>query len=200
MQNVSKAQLKIRTKKDNVAGVNLPVFESYQDGADSYELAGLARGGQQMAIVKKNYQKAIELLVELASLQTSFITLDEVIKITNRRVNAIGKNDINQALLYKRIKKSQPQVKYFIVIFALILEHVIIPKIERTLAYIISELDEMEREEFFRLKKVQDKKKKIRKEKEEYAAKRKALLGPGEDEPEGGSSILDADHDEDLLF
>ena len=197
---MSKAQLKIRTKKDNVAGVNLPVFESYQDGADSYELAGLARGGQQMAIVKKNYQKAVELLVELASLQTSFITLDEVIKITNRRVNAIGKNDINQALLYKRIKKSQPQVKYFIVIFALILEHVIIPKIERTLAYIISELDEMEREEFFRLKKVQDKKKKIRKEKEEYAAKRKALLGPGEDEPEGGSSILDADHDEDLLF
>ena len=200
LQNVSKAQLKIRTKKDNVAGVNLPVFESYQDGADSYELAGLARGGQQMAIVKKNYQKAVELLVELASLQTSFITLDEVIKITNRRVNAIGKNDKNQALLYKRIKKSQPQVKYFIVIFALILEHVIIPKIERTLAYIISELDEMEREEFFRLKKVQDKKKKIRKEKEEYAAKRKALLGPGEDEPEGASSILDADHDEDLLF
>ena len=47
-------------------------------------------------------------MVELASLQTSFITLDEVIKTTNRRVNAI--------------------------------EHVIIPKIERTLAYIISEL------------------------------------------------------------
>ena len=73
-----------------MAGVNLPVFESYQDGSDSYELAGLARGGQQMAIVKKNFQKAVELLVELASLQTSFITLDEVIKTTNRRVNAIG--------------------------------------------------------------------------------------------------------------
>ena len=115
LQNVSKAQLKIRTKKDNVAGVNLPVFESYQDGADSYELAGLARGGQQMAIVKKNYQKAVELLVELASLQTSFITLDEVIKITNRRVNAIGKNDMNQEVLYKRsglIKISQTQFKY----------------------------------------------------------------------------------------
>lgn len=168
LQNVNKAQLKIRTRKDNVAGVTLPVFESYQDGSDSYELAGLSRGGQQMAIVKKNYQKAVELLVELASLQTSFITLDEVIKVTNRRVNAI--------------------------------EHVIIPKIERTLAYIISELDEMEREEFFRLKKVQDKKKKMRKEKEVDAARRKALAGPGEDEPEGGSSILDADHDEDLLF
>ena len=64
-------------------------------------------------LYQANYQKAINLLVELASLQTSFITLDEVIKTTNRRVNAI--------------------------------EHVIIPKIERTLAFIVSEL---EREEF----------------------------------------------------
>jgi H(+)-transporting ATP synthase subunit D len=60
----------------------------------------------------------VELLVDLASLQTSFVTLDEVIKTTNRRVNAI--------------------------------EHVVIPKIQRTLDYIISELDELEREEFFR--------------------------------------------------
>ena len=34
--------------------------------------------------------------------------------------------------------------------------------------------DELEREEFYRLKKVQDKKKKIRKEKEALAAERKA--------------------------
>lgn len=70
-------------------GVTLPVFECYQDGTDCYELAGLARGGQQLAKLKKNYQAAVKLLVELASLQTSFVTLDEVIKITNRRVNAI---------------------------------------------------------------------------------------------------------------
>merc|ERR1711874_724127 len=165
LQNVSKAQLKIRTRKDNVAGANLPVFEPYQDGADSYELAGLARGGQQMAIVKKNYQKAVELLVELASLQTSFITLDEVIKITNRRVNAI--------------------------------EHVIIPKIERTLAYIVSELDELEREEFYRLKKVQDKKKKIRKEKEAMMAERKAK---GLEDSDDGGDIFTEGHYEDLLF
>ena len=108
LQNVTKAQIKVRSKKDNVAGkpilklkigisitillclgVNLPVFESYQDGSDTYELAGLARGGQQLGKLKKNYQKAVTLLVELASLQTSFTTLDKVIKVTNRRVNAI---------------------------------------------------------------------------------------------------------------
>ena len=30
LQNVNKAQIKVKTKNDNVAGVNLPVFESYQ--------------------------------------------------------------------------------------------------------------------------------------------------------------------------
>ena len=32
---------------------------------------------------------SIELLVQLASLQTAFLTLDEAIKTTNRRVNAL---------------------------------------------------------------------------------------------------------------
>jgi len=166
LQNVGRAQIKVRTKKDNVAGVNLPMFESYQDGSDSYEFAGLARGGQQLAKLKKNYAKAVQLLVDLASLQTSFITLDEVIKITNRRVNA--------------------------------LEYVVIPRFERTLAYISSELDENEREEFYRLKKVQEKKKKDRLAAEKIKAAKKAagLLVEGDD----GPSILDEHHDEDLLF
>ena len=54
-----------------------------------FDMLGLARGGQNVTKIKDQYLKAIELLVELASLQTSFVTLDEVIKITNRRVNAI---------------------------------------------------------------------------------------------------------------
>jgi len=167
LQNVNKAQIKIKTRKDNVAGVNLPVFESYQDGADSNELAGLAKGGQQLKRLKANYQKAIEMLVELASLQTSFVTLDVVIKTTNRRVNAI--------------------------------EHVIIPKIERTLAYIISELDELEREEFYWLKKFLDKKMKFKADNEALAAERKAK-GLDQGDGEDGGDIFDNDYDEDLLF
>ena len=105
LQNVTTAQTKVSSKKDNVAGVNLPIFESVSDGPDRYELTGIARGGQQLGKMKKCYQQAVKLLVDLASMQTSFVTLDVAIKVTNRRVNAI--------------------------------EHVIIPKIERTLAYII---------------------------------------------------------------
>jgi V-type H+-transporting ATPase subunit D len=167
LQNVTKAQIKVKTKKDNVAGVNLPAFESYQDGSDSYEFAGLARGGQQLTKLKKNYARAIQLLVELASLQTSFITLDEVIKVTNRRVNA--------------------------------LEHVVIPRIERTIQFINSELDEREREEFYRLKKVQEKKKKIKAKQEEFKAERKAA-GLIPEEEEDAPNILADEHDEDLLF
>lgn len=164
LQNVNKAQLKVRSKKDNVAGVLLPIFEHFTDGVDSYELTGLSRGGQQIDRLKKNYAKAVELLVQLASLQTSFVTLDEVIKITNRRVNAI--------------------------------EHVIIPRIENTLSYITTELDEMEREEFFRLKKIQEKKKQIRKE--EAVVKEKLRLEGIEIAQ--ANNLLEDDRDEDLLF
>ncbi|NWI70634.1 VATD ATPase, partial [Todus mexicanus] len=127
-----------------------------------YELTGLARGGEQLAKLKRNYAKAVELLVELASLQTSFVTLDEAIKITNRRVNAI--------------------------------EHVIIPRIERTLSYIITELDEREREEFYR-QKIQEKKK-VLKEKSEKERELRRAAG-GEHEP---ANLLAEEKDEDLLF
>ncbi|KAF3773777.1 V-type proton ATPase subunit D [Nymphaea thermarum] len=65
--------------------------------------------------------------IELASLQTSFLTLDEAIKTTDRRVNA--------------------------------LENVVKPRLENTINYIKGELDELEREDFFRLEKIQGYKK-----------------------------------------
>ncbi|KAI8889971.1 D subunit of V-type ATPase [Backusella circina FSU 941] len=121
------AQLRVRARQENVSGVMLPAFEMFSEGGNAFEFTGLGRGGQQIQKAKEVYTKAVETLVELASLQTAFVILDEVIKATNRRVNAI--------------------------------EHVIIPRYENTIKYIISELDEQDREEFFRLKKVQSKKK-----------------------------------------
>ncbi len=43
----------------------------------------------QLQKLKRNYGEAIKILIELATLQTSFVILDDVIKTTNRRVNAI---------------------------------------------------------------------------------------------------------------
>merc|ERR1712157_194916 len=87
---------------------------------------------------RDTYVKAVIALIKLASLQTSFKTLDLEIKMTSRRVNA--------------------------------LEYVLIPRIEVVLAYITQEMDEQSREEFFRVKKVVEKKKlKLAKEAAEKA-------------------------------
>jgi len=126
VENVSQANTRVKIKFDNVVGVYLPTFDTFTEVTE-VPLHGIAKGGQQIRESRKNFQKSLEVLVKLASLQTQFLLLDEVIKVTNRRVNAI--------------------------------EHVIEPRIQNTIRYIISELDELEREEFFRLKKIQAKKK-----------------------------------------
>merc|ERR1711907_801604 len=81
-----------------------------------------------MTACRDAYRHATIALIELASLQTTFFTLDEEIKMTGRRVNA--------------------------------LEYVIIPRIQGVMDYIEQEMDEQAREEFFRVKKVVEKKKK----------------------------------------
>lgn len=130
-ESTRSASLRVRSRQDNVAGVRLPRFEHFVDASAGAEkgssLTGLGKGGIQVQACRASYVKAIEVLVELASLQTSFLTLDEAIKTTNRRVNA--------------------------------LENVVKPRIENTINYIKGELDELEREDFFRLKKIQGYKK-----------------------------------------
>lgn len=109
-----------------------------------------SRGGQIIHKVKKNYQTAIQILVEMASLQTSFLALDAVIKQVNRRVNAI--------------------------------KTIIIPRIQRTIHYIIEELDEQEREEFYRMKLVKSKKMKMIEEKKMLLAAKAAEYDENSDE------------------
>lgn len=85
-ESAKSARFRIRTKQDNVSGVLLPAFESYlTEGNNDFGLTGLGKGGQQVQRCRETYARAVEALVELASLQTAFVILDEVIKVVNRR-------------------------------------------------------------------------------------------------------------------
>jgi V-type H+-transporting ATPase subunit D len=169
------ARVRIGGSIDNVAGVKLPVFTKYDTGAvaDNQSL-GLIGGGKKIVAVREKFTILLDKLIRLASLQTSFVTLDEAIKVTNRRVNA--------------------------------LENVTIPKIEDLLKYIERELDELEREDFTRLKLVKKKKEVTQKledaAKAERIAEAKAL---GKDISGGGGKDVDImggfdAEDDDVVF
>lgn len=90
-ESVKSATFRVRTRQENVSGVFLPQFESFtaEGGGNDFGLTGLGKGGQQVQRCRETYARAVETLVELASLQTAFVILDEVIKVVNRRVNAM---------------------------------------------------------------------------------------------------------------
>merc|ERR1711972_646272 len=154
---------------DNVAGVSLPAFKLTQGAQDAaLQTLGVAHGGAVIASCRDTYLKAVVALIKLASLQTAFKTLDEEIKMTSRRVNA--------------------------------LEYVLIPRIEEILAYITQEVDEQSREEFFRVKKVVEKKKlKLAREKLEWD-KAAAAGGKATGEAIDAPSVFDGKKDSDLIF
>ena len=140
-------------------------------------MIGMTGGGQAINKTKDRFQKYLRLLIAIASLQTQFVTIERVIKVTNRRVNA--------------------------------LEFVVIPKIETTIAWIESELDELDREEFYRLKCVQDKKKEAKEEEdleiEARNAKLKKLMGDQKVNEDDKNDFFDEknileEEDEDVIF
>ncbi|KAK5730746.1 H(+)-transporting V1 sector ATPase subunit D [Elasticomyces elasticus] len=178
-ESVKQARFRVRTRQENVSGVFLPQFESFQaEGVSSdFGMTGLGKGGQQVQRCRETYTRAVETLVELASLQTAFVILDEVIKVVNRRVNAI--------------------------------EHVIIPRTENTIKYINSELDELDREEFFRLKKVKGVKERNKAEEDAERAAREKKASESDKENHGqqngggggeSKNVLGDEGDEDLIF
>lgn len=153
------ARIRVGAGVDNVAGVKLPVFTKYDTGAavDNQSL-GLVGGGKKIVAVREKFSHLLSVLIKLASLQTSFVTLDEALKVTNRRVNA--------------------------------LENVTIPKIQHVLDYISRELDELEREDFTRLK--------IVKKGKENLENSKAQADKSNDDDI--MAKYDADDDEDVVF
>ena len=83
------ATVRVQTRTDNVAGVKLPVFSQYDTGARSDENYGLVGGGRKINACKEKFSDYLKALIKIASLQTSFLAMDEALKITNRRVNAL---------------------------------------------------------------------------------------------------------------
>jgi len=153
VERTMKPTVQVKLVQENCAGVSIPNFKVVYDPTKdtSSETIGITNGGAVVKTCKETYLKAITALIKLASLQCAFKTLDEEIKMTSRRVNA--------------------------------LQYVLIPRIEDTIQYITQEMDEMDREEFFRVKKVVEKKKqKLEREKlalkKELEAKGLALPAP----------------------
>jgi len=126
IEHVENATYRVKSKINNVAGVKLPVFDRNLHASHGVktDTIGLSKGGNIVNKSREIWTHALEDLVQLASLQTSVKTLDDALKVTNRRVNA--------------------------------LEFVIMPMLYNTIKYIISELDELEREDQYRIKKVKD--------------------------------------------
>ncbi|OQR91814.1 H - or Na -translocating F-type, V-type and A-type ATPase (F-ATPase) Superfamily [Achlya hypogyna] len=123
VESVTTAEFRLENRIDNVAGVKLPVFTDVETTREKSENIGLSGGGGKIQNCRDKFRSLLKALVKLASLQTSFVTLDEALKVTNRRVNA--------------------------------LDNVTIPRIDKVIDYISRELDELEREDFVRIKKVQ---------------------------------------------
>ena len=167
IQSVGNMPLLLMMQIDNIAGVRVPEFQRVNQGSESSDLLGLSRGGQQIQNAREKFSKLLDALIRLAELQTTFTIIDEVLKITNRRVNAM--------------------------------DCVLIPKYKADIAFVDSTLDENEREEFFRLKKVQEKRKaQAAKEEEERLARFKTA---DEEHPQETANILeDSTDDSDLLF
>ena len=165
------ARIRVGAGVDNVAGVKLPVFSKFETGAaaDNQSL-GLVGGGKKIVAVRERFTVLLDLLIKLASLQTSFQTLDEALKVTNRRVNA--------------------------------LENVTIPRIEGILSYIGRELDELEREDFTRLKLVQGKKEEEQKlaENQKKADIKAGKKPVGKENEEDITAKFDATDDEEVVF
>ncbi len=66
------ARFRLNTRQENVSGVFLPQFEStIAEGNNDFGLTGLGKGGQQVQRCRETYARAVETLVELASLQVS---------------------------------------------------------------------------------------------------------------------------------
>lgn len=121
----SKFPVQLESTTEQVAGIKTVVFKL--KSLTTSKATCLGKGGISLLNARNSFVQVLEKIIFLHTIKASYKKLDDALKATNRRVNA--------------------------------LENFMIPRYENTINYIIEELDEQAREEFFRLKKIKGKKK-----------------------------------------
>lgn len=115
-------EIYVKSHTENIMGIRLPVLQFAHivrpNSADKF--LGLTGGGHKIQACRDRFIEYLHALIHLATLQASFYTINDALKVTSRRVHAI--------------------------------ENITLPKFEAVLKYILRELDELEREEFTRMK------------------------------------------------
>lgn len=88
----TRASIKLTLKTKPLAGVTLPQFglrNLDEEKMDDNTILGLTGGGDIIRRAKKKFKNLLDKIIEIATLQTSYLAIDECLKITNRRVNAL---------------------------------------------------------------------------------------------------------------
>ncbi|EPR79286.1 Vacuolar ATP synthase subunit D [Spraguea lophii 42_110] len=113
--------IKINASVEQLSGIKMPTFKLVDN--NTKQPLSLDRSGVILQRCRNMFNEVLRRLLVISSLENSFLLVEEIMKMTNRRVNALN--------------------------------CFLIPKLNNTVTYINSELDEADREDFFRLKKVQ---------------------------------------------
>jgi len=167
MEKVKKPSAMLKANSENVAGVFLPKFQLTVDTAKDSSFSNFGVGAGGKVVATAR--------------ETHADTLTVLIKMASLQTQFVT--------LDAAIKSTSRRVNA--------LEFVVMPRMEDIISYIKTEMDEMEREEFFRVKKVVEKKRE--KMAREAAAERAEAAGAATATSKPVQSAL-GEKDPDLLF
>ena len=171
IQRIKRPSATLKLHAENVAGVLLPIFALQRDASKDANLMSLGAGQGGQVIQSCRLEYCR--------------VLELVVKMASLQTCFVA--------LDEEIKMTSRRVND--------LDYVVIPRIEVIVKYIEQEMDELEREEFFRIKKVVEKKKsKMLKEKAEMDARRREMGINNIDDTPAGTAFDNLRKDPEIVF